>query len=536
MANALEKYFGEINDLTGFNPEVIKEAGDAVMKAVNKRNDPTSWMAYAGTAIKQAWSALPKEIRQQMYNAINDVIQAALEQAEFISSAMSEVAENMNALPIIGAIIGAVIKLIGEIVSAVKSTQAVNKGISGYHQAMRMSLTFDSYPDPRDWVFKSMKLENYTQYVKSRKQGNWSRQPCFRRAGLATNRMFAAKVGVPDVGKCGHKKGVKMKCPQKRDFGYEDCDRFYKRQSKNPSSWCRRHLGISALFYPYWSPTYAAEPINNSYVGTDADPNGILMGRQTMLLTDPYSNLRVVSAELLDMSDRFIAFWRHAMETFAVNGKKALLRIDENGNAPGTDKADRYTIDEQRDPNYTGSQSLMNRFYFDTDGRIVPYPGMKAGVNEWGIRVSGGAHRGTGGGSLAVSVGAYNAVITNTLAFFTARSNMLRNGNRMRGLLMDHAKGDLDPAVRAAVQYAADKGGMLPGPGVPIKQMKFQAPEPGILTKSMAGKMVALRLMPKRSRFNIENVTPLKGEKSSGSVMPLLLGVAVLGLVVLKNK
>jgi hypothetical protein len=72
-----------------------------------------------------------------------------------------------------------------------------------------------------------------------------------------------------------------------------------------------------------------------------------------------------------------------------------------------------------------------------------------------------------------VTVGAYNTVVTNTMSFFTARANMLRNGNRMKGLLKDLPKFGmmglktdkrlgginlLDPAVRSAVQYAADKG------------------------------------------------------------------------------
>jgi len=532
MANALEKYFGEIGGLTGFNPEINKESGLAVMKAVNGRNDPTAWMAYAGTAIKQAWSALPKEIRQQMYNAINDVIQAALDQAQHITDALSQAAESMNSLPIIGQIIAMVIQLIGSIVVGVKQTKAINRSISAYHKSMRMSLTFENYEDPRDWVFKSMSLENYTQYVGSRKQGNWSREPCFGRAGLATNRMFAAKAGAADVGKCGHKNGVKMKCPQKRAFGYEDCERYYKRQSKNPSSWCTRHLGVSALFYPYWSPAYAARPIDNAYVGTDSDPNGILIGRQVMLLTDPYSNLRVVGADLRKMTDRFVAFWRQMMDVFAVGGKKALLRIDDNGNAPGTDKADRYTIDDRKNPNYSGSSSLKNRFYFTEEGRIIAYPKPGASVNEWGIRTSGGSGRGEDGGSLAVSVGAYNAVVTNTLAFFTARSNMLRNGDLMRGLLMDHPISSLDPEVRAAVQYAADKGGKLPGPGVPVKHMQFQALGK-LPAKSMAGKMAGAQA-PKMSRFNIENDAFSKGGK--GSAMPLILGAAVLGLVVMKNR
>ena len=534
MANALEKYFGEIKGLTGFNPEVSKESGKAVMAAINGRNDPSAWLAYAGTAIKQAWDALPKGIREKMRDAINDIIQDALDEVQGITDALSETAEVANAAPIIGQIIGAVIVLVGEIVGAVKGTKAINRNISTYHKAMRMSLTFENYSDPRDWVFKSMKLENYTQYVEPRKQGNWSREPCFGRAGLATDRMFSKRVGASDVGRCGHKNGVKMKCPMKRDFGYEDCERYYKRESQNPSNYCSRHLGISALFYPYWSPAYASNPISNAYMGTSADPNAILMGRQTMLLADPYSNLRVVSASLLDMTDRFVAFWKHALDTFAVDGKKALLKIDENGNAPGTNTSDRYTIDERENPNYTASHTLKNRFYFDEHGRILPYTGM-ASVNEWGIRASGGSGRGTDGGSLAVSVGAYNAVITNTLAFFTARSSMLRNGGRMRGLLIDHPKSSLDPAVQAAVQYAADKGVMLPGPMVPVKQMKFQAPDK-VPAESMGGKL-AKPSIQHVSRFSMANTghTGSAGGKG-GSAMPILVGVAALGLIIMKGK
>ena len=480
MANPLQKYYAQISGLTGFNPERIPSAGAEVMDAVAQRNDPSSWVAYSATAIRGAWAALPDDTREDMYNAISEVIDRALDNAANITDGMAEAAATVNSLPVIGQILGMVIKVVGEVYGGVKQFNAINAKISAQHKAQRILLTFGRYDDPREWVFQSMKLANYSQFVSHRAQGNWSREPCFQRAGLGTNKMFVAKAGTADVGKCGHMKGVKVRCPSHRDLGYEDCKRYYTRESKNPSHWCHRSLAISSLWYPYWSPSYAAGPIANIFQGQgEQDPNGILMGRQMMLLADPYSNLRVIGDDVRAMSDQFVAYWRQMMGVFAVDGKLGLLHIDEDGNAPGTAKADRYTVDEEEDPKYTGASELMNRFYFDDVGRIQPYQGMGARVNEWGIRTVDGAGKGKDGGSLAVSIGAYNAVVTNTLAFFTARANMLRNGSRMRGLLQDHPVKTLDPAVQAAVQYASAEGGMLPPPPpAPTRQLWDPAVRP----------------------------------------------------------
>ncbi len=534
-SNPLEQYYAKIDDLTGFNPAIVKATSAAAMAAVESRNDPTAWLAYAGEAIKQAWSGLPSDLRRDMHEALNDIIDAALEQADWVVDALGEAAEATSVAPIIGQFIEAAIVIIKMVVETKRGLQASHRSLSRDHKALRMNLTFDDYSDPRDWVFKSMKLKNYTQYVGSRKQGNWSRQPCFRRAGLGTDRMFTNNAGAPDVGKCGHKGGVKMYCDSRREIGYEDCRRYYKDEKKNPPDYCTRYLGISALFYPYWSPAYAVVPIESAFLGEGSDPNAILMARQMMLLTDTYANLRVEGKDLLKMVDRFVTFWRNQLDIFAVDGKKALLRIDDEGNAPGTLREDRYTIDDKEDPNYTGSLSLKNRFYFDSDGRILPYPGMKADVSEWGIRTKGGNGAGTDGGILAVSVGAYNTVITSTMAFFTARSNMLRNGARMKGLLMDHKKSDLDPKVQAAVQYSADEGRMLPAPQkrqATLSKLQMAPSKPGIPTATLVGPLSS----PPRFSLESNSIGEGTGEGSSSSNLPLLLGVAAIGIMLFKKK
>lgn len=60
-SNPLEQYYAKIDDLTGFNPAIVKATSAAAMAAVESRNDPTAWLAYAGEAIKQAWSGLPSD-------------------------------------------------------------------------------------------------------------------------------------------------------------------------------------------------------------------------------------------------------------------------------------------------------------------------------------------------------------------------------------------------------------------------------------------------------------------------------------------
>ncbi len=529
MPNPLEKYYAKIEDLTDFNPETIKEAGEEVMKAVkdDNRNDPTAWMAYAGTAMKQAWMSLPKEYRTQMINAMNDLIQQALAGVDEVKGALQQVSDAISTIPIIGWIIDAVLQVVVDIAKVVQITKRNREMSRARWKRQRMVSTLDDIDDPRDWVFVSAKVRNYSHYVKVRGGGDWSLTPSFRRSGSTL--MFSADPGPADKGKCGKTTGVEMSCDA-RSYSDIACRKKPKKQSD--SDICVRYLGISALFYPYWSPAYSVGPIEvpineNESVQTvlddGGDPNSILMARQVMLLTDPYANLRVRGERLREMTDRFVGTWQNQMKAFGVGGKMGLLKIDEDGNAPGTPREDRMLIDERKDPKWSGAKSLRNRFYFDEDGRIVPYDGTD--VNDWGIRTWGG------GGTLACSVGAYNAVVTNTMAFFTARSNMIRNGFRMKGLLMDHSIRRLDPEVRDAVKYAANKDEMLPGPTGPMIVVKgVKVIPPGV--KRLPPK-VPSRYDPKI--FKAAAAIPTD-EKKKSALPILLLGGGLVAIMAMRGK
>ena len=458
MANPLESYFSDVQDFTGFDPAIVPGAVDDVLAVVRDRNDPSAWLAFGGTVVRQIWSAMPPDVRGEILGALDDVIQNALSGATsgVIDSMGSEVSE---AVPIVGQAIGAAIKILGMAVQAGKVVSSENRAFSDSDKREQMVATIKDYANPRYWVFRSMKVRNYPKYVKIRGGGDWSEEPAFGRRSGETDTMFVAEGGREDVGRCGKDDGVSYSCPTFRAEPWEDCERKPKGSKSNPDNPCERWIGISSLFYPYWSPAYPAAPIELD--GKGADVNAILAEQQMAILVSPAVNLRVGGEFVRDVFDRFVWSWQFQSGQLKSGGKPGLVPIDAEGSAVQTSPDDAYLVDPVQDPDYDFSQSNRARFYLSGDGRIFPYSGM-ADPERWGVFALGGVGIGGAGKTIGVSVAAYNAVISGVLGFFTARQAMLRNGARMKGLLKDTSLVVFDPHVRQAMKYAASIGTMIP--------------------------------------------------------------------------
>ncbi len=434
-----------------------REIQDLLLSAPGpkNRNDPMAWFAFAADAVKLSWQALPDDLRKQVFAVLNDLIDDAIAQlGDLAADVGDQVGNAIGAIPIIGDIIKFAIQLVYVFIdwARIKRDANQHRTVSNLQQAQYNTIKF--MDDPRDWVMSRTRVQNYVKWIGRRTgKGDWALRPSMRNS-IGIDRMFWVDEGKRDSGWCGG--GVGMKCPEFWDGGkqYGGCT---PHKSGNETFYCKRDIAISALFYPYWSPAYPAGPIV-TFVSDGPDANVLLMARQFALLSNPDANLRVKGRRLRDKSSRFVDHFIGMMKMFGVDGKPGFLKIDKDGNAPGTDRKDRLLIAEQENPNYSPSKSNMTRFYFRPDGIIEPYS--RASGNDparWGVRTREGD-----GGSMGLTIDQYNSVVGMTNAFFASRANMLRDGAMMRGLKSDHGLGKYDEEVRAAMSYAAGQGKTLP--------------------------------------------------------------------------
>lgn len=418
----------------------------------DNRNDPAAWFAFAVDAVKVSWQALPDDLRREVFAMLNDLIVDAV--ADLVVDVGDQIGNAVDAIPIIGDIIKIAVQLVYVFVdwARIKRNENEHRTVTNLQNAQFNTIKF--MDDPRDWVMQRTRVQNYVKWMGRRTgKGDWTLRPSMRNS-LGIDRMFWVDEGKRDSGWCGE--GVGMKCPEFWD-GAKQYGGCTPHKSGNEAYYCKRDIAISALFYPYWSPAYPPEPIV-TYVDDGPDPNALLMARQLALLSNPDANLRVKGRRLRDKSNHFIDYFIHMMKAFGVNDKPGFLEINNDHQAPGTDREDRLLIDEQENPNYSPSKSNMTRFYFRPDGIIEPYS--RASGNDparWGVRTKSGDS-----GNMALSIDQYNSVVGMTNAFFAARANMLRDGALMKGLKADHGLNKYDEEVRAAISYAAGQGKTLP--------------------------------------------------------------------------
>lgn len=476
----LAAYLSSVEREIGWIPEANSPIGRDLAEVLEFDNDPAAWVGFAARTLYDVWESLPAEIRQEAQtallqlaqegiNALGDVAQLA------VSSALSNIAD---VLPFIGAIIDALLVVINKIIEFHKEMESEKEDMAALEHygavlnTIRQNEAADSSKDIAQraaadaLVFARDRVENYLDYSDS----EWRKRPCFTRSSGAADLMFVSSSGPSDSGYCT--KGLRYNCPLIAPFMESDCSIDPK--SGSSSDLCERYLGISALFFPFWSPAYPDIPYITirPVKGVDfSDVNGntVLAEQQFALLSSPSVNLRVDAQRLLDIRDRFREFFFNQAKMYAPSGHDfGLLQIDEDGIAPGTAVKDRITIDAAPEKEYLPTVDRKDLLYIDRDGLIRIYEGAQVPVdlNKWGIRAKRGPQSPT---NVAISVAQYNTVVGATLAFMSARANFLRNGLMMKALLQDNGPGAFDPAVRDAMEYAASIGATIPLPQLPAR-------------------------------------------------------------------
>ena len=457
----LAKYLTTIEGEISWVPQGTTALGKDLVHALSTSNDPSTWVAFAASALQTVWQAMPAEVRNELQLVLRDLVDLGLARVQDVVSLSAQAAIGTAAevVPLVGTIIKAVMVVINASVDYAHQVDGQNELLSGQNYWAQRYLTIAGYNTPQSMVYQQMHALNYFDYSKS---GNkWHLRPCFDRSSGNADRMFLGVAGLPDSGSCGG--GVLMDCPKGSFFNWDECHFHDQKDTR-----CTRRFGVSSLFYPFWSPAYcdtSMASFNYGYVkvGTKKypvsderlNPNTLMAANQYALLTSPSMNLRVDGKRLLKIRDRFRKFFLDQVKTYG-----GVLQIT-NGLAPGTTKSERLTIAPAREANYTPTQARRDKFYFDDDGLVVPYPNTGVDLNAWGVRAIRGPQTPQ---YAAVSLAQYNAVIGSTLAFFSARANFLRAGPLMSALLNDFGAGAFDSSVRSAMMYAAAYGKQVPRP------------------------------------------------------------------------
>lgn len=527
---ALAKYLTKIEGDIGWMPPAPPTITKELQVALNgDLNDPATWLAFGAQSLQTLWASLPDAARAEVNAKLAQLVSLGLQginqASQAIGPAMSAVSD---AIPLIGAIIDAVLIAVTGFIKLAKEQENDREDTAAGHYNDATRWTVEQYENPNSWVLQNSHVVNFLD----RYDGDWRLRPSFSRSGGASNLMFSAIPGPPDIGGCG--KGIWMKCGLKTFVTLADCH-----QNKDSDVPCDRRVMISALFYPFWSLSYPDQTSITekarkgggwgetgglvNYVPVTA--NSILMARQVALLTSPSVNLRVNADRVVGIKDRFAYYFTNALKAFAEYKKNSFAGLPINKYDHTVERGQgTIFVDVDKAKELPGADE-PNQFYFDGDGLIRAYS--DGNLEAWGIPAKRGPQSPK---DVAISFAQYNTVISGVLAFMSARANFLRSGPWMRQLSkgQDFNIKDYDKDVRAAMQYAIDYGKQIPAP-----ILKYQVSLiPG---SAIPSRPKRLGKKPKRAPKD-SGLSGAPSRFSAGEKILAGAGVATAGYVIWKRK
>ncbi len=495
---------GEYAPSYGFGTDVAEEV---------RRGASSEMVVVQGVQIlRQVWSTLPPEIRTQALDTLEGVATDVIEAFD----------GSMDSIPVIGAIIKAGITSGMRIAEASKILKDHKKAKSNYAHGKGQQKTiygafdmgesyFGTRGSYRGGLFVRANVYEYARFIRVRAGGDYDRKPSFARPGGERDAIFLGSAS--PKGK-GCKKDMRRK-------GAESLGPFEPK--------CGRTIGLSASLWPWWSTAYEAKPLIRWVTDPKAtfqeppspDTNASLTTLQAALITDAGRNLQASLHDVEVKTRTFLSWWD-------THGRR-VYRIHDGIVQAGESKK----IDSRKDASHKLHTSVSSYWYYDDSGYIRAYPNQQGDTSfdGWGVALP---HDGDPK-NLGVTLEQYNAVLASRAAFAQRRLATLRTPGLVEALIIDlGGVKNIDSGARDAILYAKDAPGMLPYPGDsrPVKKMFFRKPGM-VLTK----KAVMARPDARVQQAIAGRIPPLGGSKNSGGgTMPLLLGAAVLGLVVLKNK
>lgn len=426
-------------------------ARDAVAMAKESPGGPGVALQ-ALAMLGDVWEAMPASFRGELRGALTDALATA-----------SQAASEFNDVPV-AQVVTTIIAGVERIAGAVSGTNAIKRAASNYaHGDGQFTTAQQLLANPSHQFYRVLPVYEYAQFVKIRAGGDFDRKPSFTRWGSERDRIFASKATSKATGNCRKKL---------RRSGADSYGPFA------PS--CGAKLGLSALFWPWWSAVYSpgylpqwqGSPEGAKFqAGPSPDTNALLAGMQSGLLTDAATNARASLATLDRVVGRFLAWF---------DGAGPMRPVRQDGANLVSDGAPAKAVDASKAAGHVPSESAGAYWYRGGDNIVVPYDGQPgASLGRWGVELPPGDPAG-----LAVSLEMRNAVVAARAAFAQRRLATLRSPRLVEALAADHGGlGAFDAGAREAMRIAMKSGEeTLPYPGASaVKRSVVRRPEPGTL-------------------------------------------------------
>lgn len=462
--SALDEYLQE------YRPELDFDLGTITANlAALSPEDPGSNRAWANFSLevsKQIWSALPVDIRSGALFALQeqiDLIEMAADLAVSTAiDALMEVAGIVNAIPIVGAIIEAVLIVVTGVVDTVKGLQGLHHAHSQQEKNREQKHTFEQVTDPTAWavgLYQINRTEKYfwpSQRIDGQK---WRRVPCIV-PSYRDPTVWGLSTPPEAIGSCYPGR------PITRKLGTYD---FRGDEGVN----CVSFGAFSSLFWPFWSTNHDARPLQiwgkevypekpkSLFRAPATDPNEILVTRQQAILSNPVTNMRVRGETVRGAEVAFSRYFRDKIfglgGMIEMRGGDVKLRTTtaDSGGSVGSEDGpiDRWTIDRTFDPNHEFDGDVY--YYWNPNGLIENY-GRGPDLADVGVPAFCPPALNTAYKDHGYSAAQLNTVVAGVKGFFTARAAMLRQPYAMKAILRQNpGRTFFDPMVRAAMRESA---------------------------------------------------------------------------------
>jgi len=405
--------------------------------------------AQAMALLQRTWRSLPPEIRDAALDALSDA-------AELLAEGWDQVGGALGDVPIANIVVAG-IQAVVQIAEGFSGVADVKKHASAYEKGSAQIVTMQKNIAADSTGFYTVCLQwEYAKYIKVRGGGDFDRLTALKRKGGARDSIFTGRVSPNRVKGCAPS--------MRRDFN----DSYGPFEPK-----CMKQIGISALFFPWWSAAYSPGPLLRYQgsppgapfqAGLSPDTNGFLVRTQTALITDPAANLAGNLDELRKIVDTFQQWWHsHAWVVPLRRAGKYddLVKDSSRSN-------DQRQIDMVRDPNHVPRENAGSYWFYDELGQIRPYPNQPGAgsLDDWGIVLPENTGGYDGTDNLAASLTMHNGVLSMEAAFAERRLATIRMPRLAEAIIADHGIASVDPGARAALQFSASSAAnVLPYPG-----------------------------------------------------------------------
>ena len=435
MANALDSYLAEIEPWAGFDLGI----DTSKISAASAATRDTATAKYAVAAMREAWSALPADVRAKALDALESLGTSIAELLAdtAIGDIGEAIAEQLESGAEANPILAAIVKVIFIVVDVIKAVGAIVQASSVRSLYVARAAMFPRRP-VAEYVFATKAIRGFVSYRgPGSPQHRWA-------ACLPPDRGGAHFfLGTPDRPKSPHGKwrasnGVALECDVVDGFdvgaAWGGCKAI-----GNTSDAFSATIVVNALSWPYWSPSYPSRPMPAWTCDAEMfkcpqaviDPNAALVAGQIAALLSPDANFKIDADNLLFHVQAMRARWLAEIGSGALLGT---IADPETKSASGFES--RLTPDLAFDPSHIPTANAP-RLYFDGDGLIRIYPGFENELIDLATIGMNPPSRANGETDYAMSCADFNAVLSSARSVLTVRAAFLRDRKRCAALVLD---------------------------------------------------------------------------------------------------